>query len=104
MTSLNLDEVFFYPRVYNIKLDKDIPKDAISVMRPSKFSNPFRLSDYNNNRDMVLDLYEKWVYSDDNKYLRDCIKAELHNKHLVCCCHPKKCHADILLQIANPRD
>lgn len=99
----NLDDIFFYPRVYNLKTDTNIPEDAVNIMRPSKWGNPFKLSDYNNDRDLVLDLYEKWLYNEIQKtpsFLK-MIRDELGGKHLVCCCHPKKCHGHILLNIAN---
>lgn len=97
----NLDDFFFYPRVYNIKTD-EIPENSVNVMRPSKWGNPFRLSDHNNDRDKVIDLYTQYIYNrcEDPNFLQE-LKNELKGKHLLCCCHPKKCHADILLIIAN---
>ena len=97
----NLDSFYFQPRVYNIKTD-DIPPEAVNVMRPSKWGNPFKLSDYNNDRNLVLDLYKEWIYNAcKDESFHQSLKDELGNKHLVCCCSPKKCHADILIILAN---
>lgn len=90
----------FSPQVYNIKTD-NIPPNAVNIMRPSKWGNPFRLVDYNNNREVVLQLYEQYILSKlkDPDFINEL--AELKGKDLVCCCHPKKCHGHVLLKIAN---
>jgi hypothetical protein len=98
-----LDDIFtFPPKVYNIKTDKNIPQEAINIMRPSKWGNPYKLSDYND-RDVVLELYSEYIFKriQLEPNLLNEIKQELGGKDLVCCCHPKKCHGHILLKIAN---
>lgn len=87
------------PTLYNIKTDKSIPRDAICIMRPSKYSNPYKLKDYNDDRVKVLALYKD--YLEKNPQLILDIKNELRGKDLVCCCYPKLCHGMILLQLAN---
>jgi hypothetical protein len=85
------------PRVWHIK-DRNIPKDAIYVGRPSPFGNPFKIF-LDGGRDAVIELYEKWV--NERPDLLEKIKKELKGKDLVCWCAPKRCHADVLLKIAN---
>ena len=96
---VNLDDIIKdCPRVYNIKIDKGIPSDAINIMRPSKWGNPFQLGTHGN-RDTVLVLYENYIMN--NPELIALAKKELKGKDLKCCCHPKKCHGHVLVRIAN---
>ena len=83
------------PRVLN-KYRDEIPEDAVNVMRPSKWGNPFPVQMFG--RDVCVKLYE--VYICENEGLRADLH-ELKGKDLVCCCKPKDCHADVLLRLAN---
>ena len=76
-------------------------ESGIIVMRPSKFGNPFK-RDSLNTRSMVCDNYEKWIQTQPE--LIEQVKKELSGKNLVCCCAPKRCHAETLLKIANNSD
>ncbi len=66
----------------------------------SKWANPFRLKDYNNNLDLVLQKYEEYIRSKP-----DLISAlpELSGKILGCWCRGKRdddrCHGDILAKL-----
>ena len=82
------------PKVYN-KHHKDAPKDAVYVGRGTPFGNPFVIGQHGT-RDEVITLYEKKVIP----YLLNYI-PQLKGKDLICYCAPKRCHADILLRIAN---
>ena len=85
------------PQVFN-KRDKNIPKDAVYVGRPSIFGNPFVIGK-DGNREEVCDKYKRWLYNRP-----DLIKQaiyQLKGKDLVCWCAPAQCHADTLLYIAN---
>lgn len=81
------------PRVLNKRKDV-IPKDAVYVGRPSKWGNPFQMTD-EEDRDTVCDQYEMWFGMNH----LDC--SELKGKDLVCWCAPLRCHADFLLKKAN---
>lgn len=84
------------PRVLN-KYKDTIPDDAIWVMRPSKWSNPFVVGK-DGNREEVVTYYAHWILEQPH------LMASLHEirgRDLVCCCAPLLCHADILLEIAN---
>lgn len=85
-------------KVYNKHIDKDIPKDAVYVGRPTKWGNPF----------LVKTLGRKEAVEAYREYLaRSGMIAEVHElkgKDLVCWCAPEACHADILLSLANPEN
>ncbi len=65
-------------------------------LEESKWHNPFKLTDYNNDVNLVLEKYETYLRS--NKELMDKI-FELKGKILGCFCKPKPCHGDILIKI-----
>lgn len=85
------------PRVLNKRVD-GIPAGAVYVGRPSKWGNPFVVG-----RDGVqgecVTLYEDWI--SEQPELQAAAKMELQGKDLVCWCHPRPCHAEVLLRIAN---
>jgi hypothetical protein len=66
-----------------------------------EFGNPFPL-EKESDRDMILNQYrdhlEKKIKED--QAFREKVKA-LHGKRLVCFCHPKKCHGDILAEVSD---
>lgn len=76
-------------------------ESGIIVIRPSKFGNPFK-KDSLNSRNVFCDLYEKWIQTQPE--LIEQVKQELAGKNLVCCCAPKRCHAETLLRITNNSD
>lgn len=82
------------PKVWN-KKDKNCPKNAIYVGRPSKWGNPYKIG-IDGTREEVIELYKKWL--SNQRYLN---LEELKGKDLVCWCKPLPCHADILLELAN---
>lgn len=88
------------PRVYN-KHHKDAPADAVYVGRPSKWGNPFVIGK-DGTRVQVIKKYRDWI--ETRGILQAEVKKELQGKDLVCWCTPAKCHADILLEIANGDD
>lgn len=92
-----VDDGYEKPRVLN-KYKDPIPSDAVWIMRPSKWGNPYVIGQHGT-RDEVIDRMEKDILN--NPKLQEEIKKELKGKHLVCCCAPKRCHGDILLKIAN---
>ena len=75
-----------------------LPENSILVARPSKWGNPFKLSEYN--LEECLRLYEKWLQEKlrENPSFLD----PLRGKDLVCYCRlDNPCHADILLNYLN---
>ena len=92
------------PKVWN-KRDKNVPKDAVYVGRPTKWGNPFShqngtLARFKvDTREEAIEKFRNMVWEDDA--LQNEIIMELRGKDLVCWCVPKPCHADVLLEIAN---
>lgn len=85
------------PRVHNT-YHRTAPPDAVYIGRGSPFGNPFIMGK-DGDRDQVSDLYEEWVASQPDLIKK--IKTELKGKDLVCFCHPKRCHGDFLIKLAN---
>ncbi len=92
------------PKVLN-KYKDIIPKDAINIMRPSKWGNPFKIGQIYQGRKMTrkdtIEAYKDWLIYSDVGYKLLAQINELKNKDLVCCCAPKACHGDILIKLAN---
>lgn len=85
------------PRVWN-RRNRNAPRDAIYVGRPTIWGNPFRLY-AEGERASVLAKYEAWLMR--QPALLALAKATLRGHDLVCFCAPRPCHADILLRVAN---
>lgn len=98
------------PRVLNVQRDR-IPKGAMLVDRTTPWGNPFVLRG-EDSREFVVFEYEGWLRwwlaagkdihygARSNRWVVEHIDA-LKGKDLVCHCAPKRCHADILLRLAN---
>ena len=98
-------------KVWN-KRDKNCPKDAIYVGRPSKWGNPFKIGDLAQSpteaegqmrldRKAAISMYRKWLLNSVPTPIREQMLSELKGKDLVCWCSPLPCHADVLLELAN---
>lgn len=96
------------PRVWN-KREPGVPPDAVYVGRPTKWGNPFThikgqsLAKFHvPTKDAAIGAYTLWLTCDPaNAELLAAVKTELRGKDLVCWCAPHRCHADVLLRIAN---
>ena len=75
-----------------------IPKDAVNIMRPGKWGNPFAIGRDGGSRAVVCDMYDVWILN-ETTLLKDL--HELRGKDLLCCCKPARCHGDTLLRLAN---
>jgi hypothetical protein len=73
-----------------------VPKEAVYIGRPSKWGNPFAMSEYGS-RAAVVEKYRRYLWS--NKELLAQL-PELYGKDLVCYCAPHACHGDVLLKAA----
>ncbi len=85
------------PRVLNIHRDGK-PKGAVYIGRPGKWGNPFILGK-DGDRETVIAKYRVWLKNQPE--LMKAVKQELSGKDLLCFCHPKACHGDVLMEIAN---
>lgn len=66
----------------------------------SIWGNPFVLNNPKNDaeRDEVLEKYKKWIMTQPELLSR---VKELKGKVLGCWCAPRKCHGDVLAELAN---
>ena len=95
----SFEEQIAVPQVYNVKHHH--PEDAVLVDRTTPFGNPYTLFTPGVTREMVVEQYNQWIHRPEQGALRGLIRRTLKGKHLLCYCHPKPCHADIILRIAN---
>ena len=84
-------------RVVNIR-DEEAADNGVYIGRPSRFGNPFVIGK-DGTRDEVVDRYRAWLC--DQPDLVATVKRELRGKNLNCWCAPRRCHGDVLLEIAN---
>lgn len=84
------------PKVWNRRYP-GVPEDAVSIERGTPWGNPYRVELYG--RKEAIALFREQVES--NPVLRERIQSALRGRHLVCCCKPKLCHGDVLLEVAN---
>lgn len=91
----------------------------VYIGRPGKWGNPFMI-DEDHNRDDVIQMYKEWLNGEReislitaksmgndfrlNPPTIEEIQKELKGKILGCWCSPRKCHGDILAEIANSND
>lgn len=88
-----------------------MPPNTVYVGRPTKWGNPFRISNgdcshpdcgpkshHPISAQDAVDAFRRWLTESFNKTVR----AELRGKDLACWCPLNQpCHADVLLEIAN---
>lgn len=70
----------------------------VYIGRPGPWGNPFEIGKHGN-REEVVKKYKEWLMSKPK--LIEKAKQELKGKVLGCWCSPKKCHGDVLSEIAN---
>lgn len=85
------------PKVLNKYRDK-ITKNDVYIGRPSKWGNPFPVTE-EQSREVAIFKYKEYLNA--NPFLKDAARRELKGKNLVCSCAPRPCHGDVLLMIAN---
>jgi hypothetical protein len=85
------------PRVFNKRVD-GVPAGAVYVGRPSKWGNPYVIGRDGSRRRVIERYREHLNHSGLIEQL-----SELTARDLVCWCAPAACHADVLLELSNPR-
>lgn len=70
------------------------------VGRPSKWGNPFVTGKHAKTREECVELFRAWITTGDGRALLKDLH-ELRNKRLICWCHPRSCHADVLAELVN---
>ncbi len=74
-----------------------MPPNTVSVARPSRWGNPYKIEPNGFSLSEAVALYREWV-TPHAAVVRD----ELHGKNLACYCPlDRACHADVLLDLAN---
>lgn len=69
----------------------------VYIGRLSKWGNPFK-EGVDGTREEVISKYRDWIQT--QPYLVQSLD-ELEGKRLGCWCHPKACHGDVLVELAN---
>ena len=87
------------PRVVHFKKEDC----DVYIGRPSKWCNPFSHLDGKGqfkvaSREEAIAKYEEWIKSQPHLIAA---LPELRGKVLGCWCHPKACHGDVLMRLAN---
>ena len=81
-----------------------MPEGAVYVGRPTKWGNPYEITD-EQSRAEVVDLYRKHWWKKNGVWRFDASGldvSELRGKDLMCWCPlDQPCHADVLLEMAN---
>lgn len=95
----------FNKRTY--KPPKGLPLWALNgaivyVGRPTVFGNPYIVGKDGKQGECVK-LYRKWIRLPQQEALRERMRSELKDKHLLCWCSPLPCHADVIMEIVNPQ-
>lgn len=98
------------PKIWNLHRDrKRIPADAVYVGRPTMFGNryshiPGKAPIIVASRGEAVVSYAEWLQEPEQEALRATIRKELRGKDLVCWCAPHRCHAEVLMEVANAGD
>ena len=88
--------------LYNIS--EDDTEDAVYIGRGSVWGNPYSHIPGKGeipaaSRDDAVNKYRAMVNADPALQAR--IVEELKGKKLMCWCYPKRCHGEVLIQVAN---
>ena len=71
----------------------------VCIMRGSKWGNPFRIC-ATCTREQSIKKYKKWLPK--QKHLMSSLH-ELIGKRLGCCCFPKPCHGNVLVEAVKEK-
>lgn len=77
--------------------------DAVIVARPSKWGNPYRVAE--EGRTDAVDLFRGMLLGNWGEEHDYPLIHELAGRDLACWCPlDSPCHADVLLELANPKE
>jgi len=86
----NLNEEF------DVYIGREVPEHGLPA---SKWGNPFVLEDDSDaERDRIIAVYREWIVQQPELMAS---LGELRGQRLGCWCAPKRCHGDVLAQLAN---
>jgi hypothetical protein len=83
------------------KYRDEIPREAVSIMRPGPFGNPFIIGRDGTRAECVA---KHLVYARRRLATHPQFRAaleQLAGRDLVCCCAPRPCHGDNLILICE---
>ena len=81
---------------FDVYIGREVSEHGLHA---SKWGNPYVLEDDSDaERDRVLALYRAWIV--EQPELMDSLD-ELRGKRLGCWCAPKRCHGDVLAEMAD---
>lgn len=92
------------PKVVHCKVA--LEGSFVYVGRPTKWGNPFSHKEGTNaqykvdTREEAVAKYQEWICYGEGQHLLDDLE-ELKGQDLGCWCAPNRCHADVLLWLAN---
>lgn len=70
----------------------------MDVTRASEWGNTYLIGP-GRSRAQAIALFRAKLEADPERVRR--VQRELRGRDLVCCCLPKQCHAEVLLDVAN---
>lgn len=93
-----------HPLVFNLR---DVAEDeGVYIGRGSPWGNPFKIGEHGN-RAQVIEKHRKWINgllkapNGERPPSKEQIRKHLRGRKLLCYCHPKRCHGNLLALIAN---
>ncbi len=76
-----------------------MPENTIYVGRPTKWGNPYKVEDFG--LDRSIELFRQNIMTNESVFVKMDFE-KLKGKNLACFCKQgQKCHADVLLELAN---
>ena len=81
---------------FDVYIGREVPESGLAA---SKWGNPFVLQDDTEaERDRVIAVYREWIVQQPELMAS---LGELRGKRLGCWCAPKRCHGDVLAELAD---
>jgi hypothetical protein len=82
---------------------KKLPEGSKSVARPSRWGNPFKVSEHTPEAHAAaVEAFRAWITHPDQAGRREAGRRELRGFDLACYCAPDlPCHADVWLELVN---
>jgi hypothetical protein len=78
----------------------ELPPNTKSVARPTKWGNPFKVVDGNNEE--AVRRFREWITAPEQFELLEQARRELRGFNLACYCElDEPCHADVWLELVN---
>ena len=98
------------PKRIQHRLYTSLPPNTRLVARPTRFGNPFKIGLDGMTRCDAIAMFRRWIDGELPEFepeRRQRLLASLHElrgKDLACYCKAgEECHADVLLELANPK-